>query len=145
MNWICWSLSMILLFSNLLFVGCDDRPSAIYYRDNNMCLSSLHAAYGKIALDVIETNGKNTIDKYAEVEGDAVHRPECPVNGKRYLVNTNLAAWKSGKSSEAALICPETHPSAPLSSRKYQVYTFAGELIELSELPTWAISAKNKR
>ncbi len=130
----------VCLFVCFFLAGCDDRPSSVYYRDNNKCLSSLHSTYTKIAIDVIETNGKNTLQTYAEERSGEVFRPKCPVTGEPYLVNTNLVMWKSLCSSDVALICPKHHPSMSPAMRKYLAFTFGGNLIELSELPAWVSS-----
>jgi hypothetical protein len=110
-------------------------------------LSNLHSTYTKIAIDVIETNGKNTLQIYGEGRIGEVLRSKCPVTGEQYLVNTNLLMWKSLRSSDAAIICPKHHPSMSPAMRKYLAFTFGGDLIELSELPAWASSVgiKTKR
>lgn len=134
------TICTVCLLTILFEVGCDDQPSSVYYRDHNKCLRSLHSSYTKIAIDVIETSGKNTLQTYSEERGGEVFRPKCPVTGEPYLINTNFLMWKDLCSSNVAIICPKHHPSMSLAMRKYLAFTFSGNLIELSELPVWASS-----
>lgn len=138
MKWPHIPIGFICSLVMLVMTGCSKQPNNADYRDVNRCYSSLKSYYGKIAIDVIETHGKNTVQPYARNGSNGEVRTQCPIVGKPYVVNPKLSMWTDLKSSDAAVVCPKPHPSATRLERKYLAITFEGQLTELPELPDWA-------